>query len=106
MSMLHEVRKEDYEGLGFAEADLSKLKVICLVGERGDPDTVNWLHEHVPDVIINDTYFSTELGPPIAGQLCDLERFETVYPTLPGSVTKPMPGYEICILDEDGKECE
>ena len=106
ISTLREVRKEDYEGLGFEEADLSCLKTVCLVGERGDPDTINWLHEHLPDVIINDTYFCTELAWPIAGQMCDLEAYETVYPTLPGSVTRNIPGFEVRILDDDGKECE
>jgi acyl-coenzyme A synthetase/AMP-(fatty) acid ligase len=67
ISMLREVKKEDYEGLGIADGDLSSLKTICLVGERGDPDTINWLHQHLPDVIINDTYFCTELGWPVAG---------------------------------------
>ena len=106
ISTLREVRKEDYEGLGFEEADLSCLKTVCLVGERGDPDTINWLHEHLPDVIINDTYFCTELAWPIAGQMCDLEAYETVYPTLPGSVTRNIPGFEVRIIDDDGKECE
>lgn len=106
ISMLREIRKEDYEGLGLKEADLSSLKTVCLVGERGDPDTVNWLHEHLPDVIINDTYFCTELSWPISGQLCDLENYETVYPTLPGSVTRSVPGFEVRILDDEGKECE
>ena len=66
VSMLREIRKEDYEGLG-TECNLECLKTICLVGERADPDTVNWLHELLPDVIINDTYFCTELCWPISG---------------------------------------
>jgi len=106
ISTLRDVRKEDYEGLGLDEADLSSLKTVCLVGERGDPDTINWLHKKIPDAIINDTYFCTELSWPIAAQMCDLENYETVYPTLPGSVTRATPGFEVRILDDDGAELE
>jgi propionyl-CoA synthetase len=67
VSMLREIKKEDYEGEGFKQSDCSSLKAVCLVGERADPDMINWIHKHLPDVIINDTYFCTELSWPMAG---------------------------------------
>jgi len=67
VGMIREIRCHDYEGLGFQENDTSSLKTICLVGGRADPDIINWLHQHLPDVIINDTYFCTELSWPMAG---------------------------------------
>ena len=106
VSMLREVRKEDYEGLTLKACDVSSLKTLCLVGERADADTINWLHGMLPNVIINDTYFCTELCVPIAGQLCDLETYETLYPALPGSVTRALPGFEVAIIGEDGQVCE
>lgn len=33
-----------------------------------------------------------------------MKDFKTVFPTLPGSVTKPVPGYEVKIFDEGNKE--
>lgn len=36
----------------------------------------------------------------------DLETYETVFPTLPGSVTRQVPGFEVKVVDDEGKECE
>ena len=38
--------------------------------------------------------------------MCALETFETVFPTLPGSVTRQIPGFELKVVDDEGKECE
>jgi propionyl-CoA synthetase len=106
ISTLREIRKEDYEGLGLEESDLSCLKSIALVGERSDPEIIEWLHEHLPEVIINDTYFISELCWPISGQLCQLDTYETVFPTLKGSVTRSIPGFDVKVLTDDGVEME
>lgn len=67
ISTIRDVKKNDYDGELVGKSDISSLKTLCLVGERGDPDTVNWLHQHLPDVIINDTYFCSEAAWPICG---------------------------------------
>ena len=44
--------------------------------------------------------WQTETGWPISANFLNLEDFKTVFPTLPGSVTKPVPGYEVIIVDD------
>lgn len=89
------VKKEDFEGEYVKKYDISKLRTVCLVGERCDPDTINWIHRHLPNVLINDTWWQTETGWPISANLLNLKDFKTVFPTLPGSVTRPVPGYNV-----------
>jgi len=82
------------------------LRTIGLVGERCDPDTIHWIHRHLPNVLINDTWWQTETGWPICANLLNLNDFKTVFPTLPGSVTRPVPGYRVEIFDESNNGCE
>jgi len=56
-------------------------------------------------VLINDTWWQTETGWPVCANLLNLKDFKTVFPTLPGSVTKSIPGYEVKVFDESNKEC-
>jgi len=44
ISTLREVKQHDYDGELIKNAETDSLKTLCLVGERGDPDTVNWIH--------------------------------------------------------------
>ena len=98
------VKKMDYDGELVKKYDVSSVKTFCLVGERCDPDTIHWIHKHFPNVIINDTWWQTETGWPISANLLNLKDFKTVFPTLPGSVTRPVPGYEVKIFDEANHE--
>lgn len=98
------VKKEDYDGKLLKKYDTSSLQGFHLVGERCDPATIWWLHERLPHVIINDNWWQTETGWLIASNFLNLDKFKTVFPTVPGSVTKPCPGYEIHILDEESHE--
>jgi propionyl-CoA synthetase len=95
------IKKEDYEGDWVKKYDISCVQSLCLVGERCDPDTVYWIHRHLPHVLINDTWWQTETGWPISANLLNLKDFDTVFPTLAGSVTKPVPGYKVEIFDEE-----
>ena len=94
------IKKEDYEADLLKKYDVSSVKTFCLVGERCDPDTIYWIHNHLPNVLINDTWWQTETGWPISANLLNLKEFKTVFPTLPGSVTRPLPGYKVEIFDE------
>lgn len=51
-------------------------------------------------MLINDTWWQTETGWPISANLLNLADFKTVFPTLPGSVTRPVPGYDVRVFDE------
>jgi len=55
-------------------------------------------------VLINDTWWQTETGWPICANLLNLKDFKTIFPTLPGSVTTPVPGYDVKIFDETNHE--
>ncbi len=94
------IKKEDYDGKYIQEYDVSSLKGFHLVGERCDPDTIWWVHKNFPNVIVNDNWWQTETGWPICSNFLNLERFKKPYPTVPGSVTKPCPGYDVRIFDE------
>lgn len=89
------IKKEDYDGVLVKKYDVSSVRTFCLVGERCDPDTIHWIHRHFPKVLINDTWWQTETGWPISANLLNLKDFKSVFPTLPGSVTRPVPGYNV-----------
>jgi len=100
------IKKEDYEGTLVKKYDVSTVKSFCVVGERCDPDTIHWMHKHFPHVLINDTWWQTETGWPICANLLNLKDFDTVFPTLPGSVTTPVPGYEVKIFNDANEAVE
>ena len=93
------IRKEDYTGEFIKKTDLSKFENLFLAGERLDPDTYHWATENL-GVPVVDNWWQTETGWPIASNLRGLEPM----PIKPGSPTVPIPGYEIKVLDESGKE--
>ena len=91
------IKKEDYNGEYIKKYDLSWLKSILLVGERWDPDTINWLEDKFPNVFLNDTWWQTETGWPICSNYGNLHMF----PTNPGSCTKVVPGWQVEVLDDN-----
>jgi propionyl-CoA synthetase len=93
------IRKEDYNGDFIKKTDLSKFENLFLAGERLDPDTYHWVTENLGVPVI-DNWWQTETGWPIASNLRGLEPM----PIKPGSPTVAIPGYDIKVLDESGKE--
>jgi len=93
------VKREDPEGRLVARDAMHKLRTLFLAGERSDPDTLAWA-ERILGVPVIDHWWQTETGWPIASNCMWLE----VLPVKPGSPTKPVPGYDVCILSDDGKE--
>jgi propionyl-CoA synthetase len=93
------IRKEDYNGDFIKKTDLSKFESLFLAGERLDPDTYHWATENLGVPVI-DNWWQTETGWPIASNLRGLEPM----PIKPGSPTVAIPGYDIRVLDEAGKE--
>jgi propionyl-CoA synthetase len=93
------IRKEDYNAEFIKKTDLSKFENLFLAGERLDPDTYHWATENLGVPVI-DNWWQTETGWPIASNLRGLEPM----PIKPGSPTVAIPGYEIKVLDESGKE--
>jgi propionyl-CoA synthetase len=96
------IKKVDYEGSFVKTSDVSCLEGFHLLGERCDPATVLWIHKQFPHCIINDTWGQTETGGALSGTYLNRDIFKHVFPTLPGSTGKPLPGYQIKILNDDG----
>jgi propionyl-CoA synthetase len=78
--------------------DLSSLRALFLAGERADPDTVQWA-ERILDRPVIDHWWQTETGWCIAGNPLGVEKL----PVRHGSLSAPMPGYDVRCLDEGGK---
>jgi acetyl-CoA synthetase len=80
--------------------DLSKLRLLGTVGEPINPKAWLWYWkviggERCPIV---DTWWQTETGHILISPL------PGVVPAKPGSATRPLPGIDAAVLDEDGNE--
>ncbi|BCL60379.1 propionyl-CoA synthetase [Desulfomarina profundi] len=93
------IKKEDPDGLLFKKYDTSCFECLYLAGERTDPDTLHWA-EDLLGVPVIDHWWQTETGWAIVGNCRGIEEL----PVKEGSPTKPMPGYDVKILDDEGKE--
>ena len=91
------IRKEDPDAKLLAKYDLSGLESVFMAGERLDPPTYEWTKQVTGKPVI-DHWWQTETGWAIAANLIGVERL----PTKPGSATKPVPGFNVQILDVNG----
>ncbi|GAB2924039.1 propionyl-CoA synthetase [Nonomuraea fastidiosa] len=94
------IKKEDPSGEYAKKHDLSGLRYLFLAGERLDPDTYHWASGLLGIPVI-DHWWQTETGWPIAANCVGIERL----PVKPGSPTKPVPGWDVHILDGEGRDC-
>jgi len=69
-----------------------KFRIVCSAGEPLNPEAIRWVREQY-DVTVLDYYGLTESYP-----LCANFPFMEVRE---GSMGKPMPGWDVAILDED-----
>jgi propionyl-CoA synthetase len=92
------IKKEDPRGELIGRHDLSCFKALFLAGERCDPDTILWAQQHLKVPVV-DHWWQTETGWPIAANCRGLEPM----PVKPGSASVPVPGYDVRVLDNDGK---
>jgi propionyl-CoA synthetase len=93
------IKKEDPEAKLARQYDLSCLQTIFAAGERLDPPTYEWLAETF-EVPVLDHWWQTETGWAIAANLHGLESM----PVKSGSSTVPVPGFNVEILDEAGRQ--
>ena len=91
------IKKEDPEGKLIADYDLSAFRTLFLAGERSDPDTIKWAQAKLNRPVI-DHWWQTETGWAISGNPVGLGAF----PIRLGSPGKPMPGYDVQVLDDAG----
>jgi propionyl-CoA synthetase len=84
--------------------DLSSLKALYLAGEHCDPDTLRYCAKaldkfgDVKHAI--DHWWQTELGYPGVGNAIGLGRV----PVKPGACALPSTGFDIRVLDDNGRE--
>jgi len=92
------IKKEDPQGQCLASYDLSCLEALFLAGERCDPHTLEWAEEKLQVPVI-DHWWQTETGWPICSNCLGIE----LLPVVPGSPARAVPGYDVQVLDEEGR---
>lgn len=92
------IRKEDPTAAYLQKYDLDCLKQIFVAGERCDPPTLQWLQE-ITGVPIIDHWWQTESGWPMIANMTGIETL----PIKAGSATKPVCGFDVQILDDNGE---
>jgi len=95
------IRKEDPEGEYLARYDHSGLRALFLAGERCDPNTLEWAQQQLQVPVI-DHWWQTETGWSICANCLGIEQL----PIVPGSPARPVPGYDVQVLDADGNQAE
>lgn len=95
------IKREDPEAEYLKKYDMSRFRTLFLAGERCDPDTLIWSMDKLQVPVI-DHWWQTETGWPISANPLGIEQLEI----RPGSATKPVPGYDVQILDAFGEEKE
>jgi len=93
------IRREDPDGELLRQYDTSSLKTLFLAGERCDPATLHWAEKQL-EVPVIDHWWQTESGWPMAANPMGIEPLEVKA----GSPTVAMPGYDIRVLDDEGRE--
>jgi propionyl-CoA synthetase len=93
------IRQQDPEAELLADHDLGGFRALFLAGERCDPDTLGWAERKLGVPVI-DHWWQTESGWPMAANCIGIERL----PVVPGSPTRPVPGWDVRVLDNDGGE--
>ena len=118
---LRAIRRDDGENHFFEtrgrRGALKTLRALFLAGERSEPSIVQMyqrlLAKHcAPGALVVDNWWSSESGSPISGialsassglDFTSQERPKPL-PIKPGSAGKAMPGFDVRVVDDDGKE--
>jgi len=118
---LRAIRHDDPNNDAFSKVGerggLRSLKALFLAGERSEPTLVTMyqglLDKYTaPSPHVIDNWWSTEVGSPITGRALNPHaaqdrtqvRYFTPVRIKPGSAGKPMPGFDVRVVDEQGKE--
>ncbi|AZN70334.1 propionyl-CoA synthetase [Georhizobium profundi] len=93
------IRKDDPKAEHVGRYDLSKFRTLFLAGERADPDTIQWAQNALKVPVI-DHWWQTESGWPMVGNPVGLGQL----PVKLGSPSVPLPGYDVQIVDDTGRQ--
>ena len=91
------IKRDDPNGEYIRKYDLRNFRTLFLAGERCDPDTLHWAETKL-GVPVVDHWWQTETGWPVGANCVGLG----LQKVKPGSCTKPVPGYDIHVLDDNG----
>ena len=96
---LRAIRREDPSARRLAGRDLACLRTLFLAGERADSETVSWAERalHVPVI---EAWWQTETSMPIATSCVGLGPARVRH----GSAGRPVPGFDVRVLGDDGEE--
>ncbi|KAI4282641.1 MAG: hypothetical protein L6R35_005345, partial [Caloplaca aegaea] len=120
---LRAIRRDDPQNGFFTAAGqrggLKHLRALFLAGERSEPSIVRIYQELLgkhcaPGAQVIDNWWSSESGSPItgialraaAGRDFASDEVHAPLPIKPGSAGKPMPGFDVRIVDDEGNEVE
>jgi propionyl-CoA synthetase len=92
------IKRDDPKAEHLKRYDTGKLRALFLAGERCDPDTLEWAGG-ILGVPVVDHWWQTETGWAIAANCLGIEQL----PIKPGSPTRPVPGYDVQVLDDEGE---
>jgi acetyl-CoA synthetase len=83
-----------------AKHDLSSIRLLGTVGEPINPEAWVWYRDHIGSdrTPVVDTWWQTETGMILITPLPGLTTLK------PGSATKPFPGVDAAVFDEQGNE--
>ena len=90
------IRKEDPNADLMKKYDMSSLKYQFVAGERCDVSTLDWLTEKL-QIPVFDHWWQTESGYPMIANYPEMD----MLPIKAGSAGKPVPGFDIQIIDEN-----
>ncbi|EEH22449.1 hypothetical protein PABG_04660 [Paracoccidioides brasiliensis Pb03] len=118
---LRAIRKEDPENSHFEEVGkrkgLKHLRGLFLAGERSEPSIIRTYQDLLdryaaPGAMVIDNWWSSESGSPMTGlalrSAIGLEHGSRnviqPFPIKAGSAGKPMPGFDVRIVNDEGDE--
>ena len=93
------IKQQDPNGELIRPEQIAGLRTLFLAGERADPDTVQWAEDRLGVPVI-DHWWQTETGWSICANPAGIE----LMPVKHGSPTKPVPGWDVRVLDEANHE--
>ncbi|WP_281355170.1 propionyl-CoA synthetase [Phytoactinopolyspora limicola] len=93
------IRQQDPDGTHITRHNPSTLRALFLAGERCDPETLRWAEEKLAVPVI-DHWWQTETGWAIVATCLGIEHT----PVVPGSPGRPVPGWDVRVLDDRGAD--
>ncbi|XP_078075915.1 acyl-CoA synthetase short-chain family member 3, mitochondrial isoform X2 [Mustelus asterias] len=99
---LRAIRQQDFEAVLGGQYHFPRFRTLFVAGEHCDASTLDWAKQ-VFKVPVLDHWWQTETGSPISASCVGLGN--SLSPPK-GQAGKPVPGYNVKILDDDQKEVD